>query len=84
MPAPTVAARRAAAIAKHHPEILYERNRGLLKMKKEDLEEYASTPEKNLPKKAQNRKAVMKKMRSMKLKDFEQYANEKPKKGYRT
>lgn len=33
--------RIAAAIAKHHPEKLYKRNRGLLKMSKEDLSDYA-------------------------------------------
>lgn len=30
-----------AAIALHHPEKLYKRNRGFLKMKKEELEEFA-------------------------------------------
>ena len=38
------------AIAKHEPGKLYKRNVGLLKMSKSQLSEYASTPEKGLPK----------------------------------
>ncbi len=49
MPAPSKAMRQASAIAKHHPEKLYKRNRGLLKMSKEDLSDFASTKEKGLP-----------------------------------
>jgi len=49
MPAESKAQRAAAAIAKHHPEELYERNRGLLEMSQEQLSHYASTPEKGLP-----------------------------------
>jgi hypothetical protein len=41
--------RRAAAIAEHHPEELYGRNRALLSMSREQLHEFASTPEKGLP-----------------------------------
>ena len=51
MPAESKAIRRAAAIAEHHPEQLYARNRGLLGMNQEQLHEFASTPEKGLPKK---------------------------------
>jgi len=43
--------RRAAAIAEHHPEKLNPANRGLLKMSKEQLHDFASTPERNLPRK---------------------------------
>lgn len=50
MPAPSTAMQQAAAIALHHPEKLYGRNRSLLKMKREDLREYASTPHEGLPK----------------------------------
>lgn len=39
------------AIAEHHPEQLYARNRGLLKMTGRQLSDYASTPEKRLPRK---------------------------------
>ena len=49
MPAPSKAMRQASAIAKHHPEKLYKRNRGLLKMSKEDLSDFAETKEKGLP-----------------------------------
>lgn len=41
---------QASAIALHHPGKLYARNRSLLKMKREDLRDYASTPRKGLPK----------------------------------
>ena len=41
MPAETEKQRIAAAIALHQPEKLYKRNRGLLKMSKKDLSDYA-------------------------------------------
>lgn len=43
------------AIAKNHPEKLYKRNRGLLKMSDEQLDEFARTPRTGLPKKAPKR-----------------------------
>jgi hypothetical protein len=43
-----------AAIAKHHPEQLYERNKGMAKMSPKQLDEFASTPRKGLPKKVQH------------------------------
>lgn len=43
------AQRRAAAIAKHHPEELYKRNRGFLKMEDKELHKMASGKEKGLP-----------------------------------
>ncbi len=49
-PAKTKAQRRAAAIAEHHPEKLYKRNKGLKKMGKSQLSEYASTKETKLSK----------------------------------
>lgn len=51
MPAESISQRRATAIAEHHPEQLYERNKGLLRMSKEELHKFASTKEKGLPKK---------------------------------
>lgn len=51
MPAKSKAQRQAMAIAEHHPEKLYKRNRGLLKMSKRQLSEYASTKHKGSPKK---------------------------------
>jgi hypothetical protein len=35
-----------ARIARHHPEKLYERNKGFLKMSKEELSEFEHTPTK--------------------------------------
>ena len=49
-PAVSVAQRKAAAIAKHEPEKLYARNRGMMGMSLADLKHYASTSEKGLPK----------------------------------
>jgi len=49
MPAVSEAQRRAIAIAEHEPGKLYKRNRGLLKMDKSDMHDFASTPEKGLP-----------------------------------
>ncbi len=43
MPAPSRSMRQAAAIAEHHPEKLYARNRGMLKMSKSQLHDYAAT-----------------------------------------
>ena len=56
MPAKSKAQRRAMAIAKHHPEKLYKRNRDMLKMKDEDLSDFASTREKGLPRKKKKSK----------------------------
>lgn len=49
MPATSEAQRRAMAIAEHHPEELYSENKGLLKMSKGQLHDFAATPEKGLP-----------------------------------
>ncbi len=49
MPAVSIKQRRAMAIAEHHPEQLYKRNRGLLKMSKAQLHDFAATKEKKLP-----------------------------------
>jgi hypothetical protein len=51
MPAKSIKQRRAMAIAEHHPEKLYERNRGLAKMSEEDLHDFATTSERGLPRK---------------------------------
>ena len=50
MPAKTQVQQQAMAIAEHNPNALYKRNRGLLKMSKEKLHEFASTKRKDLPK----------------------------------
>jgi hypothetical protein len=49
MPAVSVAERRATAIAEHHPEQLFARNKDLVKMTHQQLHDFASTPEKGLP-----------------------------------
>jgi len=49
MPAVSKAQRRAMAIAEHHPEQLYSKNKGLLRMSKSQLHDYASTKESKLP-----------------------------------
>ena len=51
MPAKSKAQRRAMAIAEHEPEKLYKRNKGMTKMSKGELSDWASTKEKGLPKK---------------------------------
>lgn len=50
MPAKSVAQQQAAAIAKHHPEKLYKRNRSLLGMTDEQLSHYSETSHEGLPK----------------------------------
>lgn len=51
MPAVSVHQRVAMAIAEHHPDKLYKKNRGLLKMSHKQLHEFAATSEKDLPEK---------------------------------
>ena len=51
MPAKSVKQRRMMAIAEHHPEKLYKRNKGAAKMSKSDLHDFAKTKEKGLPRK---------------------------------
>ncbi len=46
----TPAMQKASAIALHSPGKLFKRNRGLLKMAKGDLNDFASTSVKGLPK----------------------------------
>jgi len=41
MPSESEAQRKAAAIAEHEPEKLYKRNRGMLKMSKSQLHDFA-------------------------------------------
>ena len=48
MPAKSSNQRIAAAIAEHAPGKLYKRNRGMLKMSKSQLSEYASKPKKKI------------------------------------
>lgn len=55
MPSTSKAQQEAMAIAEHTPDKLYKRNKGLLKMTKGQLHDFASTPRKNLPKHASKR-----------------------------
>lgn len=57
MPATSTAQRRAMAIAEHHPEELYGRNRGLLKMTHSQLHDFAATKETKLPHYVQTKQA---------------------------
>lgn len=50
MPAVSKAQQQAMAIAEHEPEKLYKRNKGLKKMGKDKLHEFAATKQKGLPK----------------------------------
>ena len=56
MPAVSKAQRQAMAIAEHHPEKLYSRNKGLLQMSKSQLHDFAVTKEKSLPERKKKRK----------------------------
>jgi hypothetical protein len=62
MPAKSKKQRRAMAIAEHHPEKLYRRNKSLLGMSPQSLHEFASTKEKGLPAK-KGKKAKAKRVR---------------------
>ena len=56
MPAVSKVQRRAAAIAKHHPDQLYARNKGLASMSLYALSKMASTSERGVPKRVTRRK----------------------------
>lgn len=51
MPSVSQAEQKVMAIAEHHPEKLYKRNRRLLRMTHQQLHDFASTPREGLPKK---------------------------------
>lgn len=48
MPATSKAQRRAMAIAEHRPDEVFARNKGMLKMSKGQLHDFAATKEKGL------------------------------------
>ncbi len=58
MPAVSKKQRIAMAIAEHHPEQLYARNKGMAAMSQQQLHDFAATPEKGLPRKASNAKSA--------------------------
>ncbi len=55
MPSESKAEQAAMAIAEHHPEKLYKRNRALLRMTHQQLHDFAATPTKGLPEKKQEK-----------------------------
>ena len=55
MPAKSKKQQQAMAIAEHNPKKLYKRNKGLKKMSKSQLHDFASTKTKGLPKKAKQK-----------------------------
>jgi hypothetical protein len=58
MPAVSKKQRRAMAIAEHHPEELFAKNKGLLQMTHLQLHEFADTPEKGLPSRKRKRPRI--------------------------
>jgi hypothetical protein len=57
MPASSENQREAMAIAEHHPEELYDRNKGLKKMSHEQLHDFASTKKSEMKYHGEGRKA---------------------------
>ena len=55
MPARSTAQRRLMALAAHHPERVSPKNRCVLSMSLSQLAEYASAPERTLPKRAKKK-----------------------------
>jgi hypothetical protein len=49
MPAKSKKQRRLMAIAEHHPDMLYKKNKSVAKMSKSQLHDFAKTKEKKLP-----------------------------------
>lgn len=54
MPAKSKKQRIAMAIAEHEPNKLYARNRGMLDMSHQQLNDFAATPQKSLPESVPN------------------------------
>ena len=61
MPATSKAQRKLMAIAEHNPGEVYAKNRGVLDMDKGQLSDFASTKEKNLPKRVKRSVFALKK-----------------------
>jgi hypothetical protein len=53
------------AIAEHHPEMLHEKNKGMMEMKKEEMHKMASTKEEGLP---MSRKSTQKRYEEKRMK----------------
>ena len=56
MPTKSKAQQKAMAIAEHNPSKLQSKNKGLLKMSKGQLSDFASTPTKGLPQRVSAKK----------------------------
>ncbi len=59
MPSLSKVQRKVMAIAEHNPEKLFKRNRALLGMSHDQLHDFASTPEKDLP---ENKEGVLRRL----------------------
>ena len=55
MPAKSKKQRRLMAMAEHHPEMILEKNSGVLSMSKGQLHDFAATSEKKLPMRAKRK-----------------------------
>lgn len=66
MPAVSVKQQEATAIAEHHPDKLYAKNKGLLKMSHQQLHDFAATSHKGLPMKAASKIMALKMKKRMK------------------
>ena len=64
MPAKSVAQQKLMAIAKHSPSKVFARNKGVLGMSKESLDDFASTSLKRLPRRVKSGKNVLVKIAS--------------------
>lgn len=62
MPSKTEKQRQMMAIAEHHPGKLYKRNRGVLKMSKQQLHEFASSTKSSPPATAEDMERGYKKI----------------------
>lgn len=56
MPAKSKKQRRLMGLAEHHPEKVYKRNRGVLRMTKSQIHDFAKTKEKGLPRKKKKKR----------------------------
>ena len=63
MPALSKKQRRLMAIAEHHPEEVSAKNKGVLKMSKGQLHDFASTKERGLPSSVQKASQKVQKVR---------------------
>lgn len=66
MPALSVKQRRLMAIAEHHPGEVSAKNKGVLKMSHQQLHDFASTKEKDLPSSVKKASSKISKARSKK------------------